>query len=44
MAHPIEPFPTAIRAALILENMPAITGADADVPDAATLVLLTKYK
>jgi hypothetical protein len=35
LAHPMDPFPAAIRAALILESMPAITGADAEVPDMA---------
>ena len=29
----MDPFPAASRAALILENMPAATGVEADVPD-----------
>jgi hypothetical protein len=30
--HPTELSPAAMRAALMLENMPATTGVDADVP------------
>ena len=30
--HPTGPSPAAMRAALILEKMPATTGVDADVP------------
>ena len=33
--HPREPFPTLFLAALILENIPAIAGEDADVPHTA---------
>jgi hypothetical protein len=35
LAHPMDPFPAAIRAALIFESMPAKTGHDAEVPDMA---------
>ena len=31
--QPRDPFPTAIRAALRLENIPARAGEDADVPE-----------
>ena len=30
---PTDPFPIAIRAAFMLENIPATAGVDADVPD-----------
>ena len=33
LAHPTELLPEFILAALMLENMPAITGAEAEVPD-----------
>ena len=40
-SHPRDPLPMAMRAALMLETMPATTGADAEVPDMPLNLLLT---
>ena len=33
LTHPTDPFPEAMRAALIFESKPAMTGVEAEVPE-----------